>query len=235
VNAPGMTTVSWTLLGIAGLAAITDWVAVGLRARRVEYGAKPLVVVLLVGVAVALTPISPLRRDYTITALAFSLAGDVLLMLPEPDPVEQARARARGETGRLELFPFGLAAFLLAHLNFIAGFRASGTTLATTALSALLVLPVAVPIGTFVVRALVVRGEEALRVPVIVYMAVLGAMTASAVATGSVVAAIGAWLFLASDAVLAWDRFVRTIRWAHVIVAVTYHAAQAALVVSLVR
>ena len=232
---PGMSAASWALLGAGGATAIVDWVAVGRTARRVEYVAKPLTLLLFIASALALTPVSELRRGYTVTALVFSLAGDVLLMLPEPDPAEQARSRARGVTGRIELFPFGLAAFLLAHVNYIAAFRAGGATLASTALSALLVLPVAVPLGTLVVRALVARGERALQVPVIVYIGVLGGMTASAVATGSLLTAAGAWLFLASDATLAWDRFLRRLRWAPVAVAVTYHAAQALLVVSLVR
>jgi uncharacterized membrane protein YhhN len=230
-----MTAASWALLGVAGLSATVDWAAVGLQRKRVEYVAKPIVVLLVIGVAVTLTPVSELRRGYTVTALVFSLAGDVLLMLPEPDPVDQARARARGETGRLELFPFGLAAFLLAHINYIAGFRAGSPSLQATALGALLVLPVALSVGSIVVRSLVARGQEALRLPVIAYMAVIGAMTASAVASGSVLAAVGAWLFLSSDAILAWDRFVRKLRWGSLAVAVTYHLAQGLLVVSLVR
>jgi uncharacterized membrane protein YhhN len=230
-----MTAASWALLGVAGFSATVDWAAVGLQRKRVEYVAKPIVVLLLIGVAVTLTPVSELRRGYTVTALVFSLAGDVLLMLPEPDPIAQARARARGETGRLELFPFGLAAFLLAHINYIAGFRAGSPSLQATALGALLVLPVALSVGSIVVRSLVARGQEALRLPVIAYMAVIGAMTASAVASGSVLAAVGAWLFLSSDAILAWDRFVRKLRWGSVAVAVTYHLAQGLLVVSLVR
>ena len=232
---PGMNAASWALLGVGGAVAIVDWVGVGLKARRVEYVAKPLTLLLFTAAALALTPVSDLRRGYTVTALVFSLAGDVLLMLPDPDPVEQARARRRGETGRIELFPFGLAAFLLAHVNYIAAFREGGATLGTTAVAALFVLPVAVPLGTLIVRALVARGERALQMPVIVYIAVLGGMTASAVATGSLITAAGAWLFLASDATLAWDRFLRRLRWGPVAVAVTYHAAQALLVVSLVR
>lgn len=232
---PGMNAASWALLGAGGAAALVDWTAVGLRARRVEYVAKPLTLLLFTATALALTPVSDLRRGYTVTALVFSLAGDALLMLPEPDPRQQARARARGETGQLELFPFGLAAFLLAHLNYIAAFRAGGASLGTTALAALLPLPIAVPLGTLIVRALAARGERTLQVPVIVYIAVLWAMTASAVATGSLITAAGAWLFLASDATLAWDRFLRRLRWGPVAVAVTYHAAQALLVYSLVR
>ena len=235
MTSPGMTTASWTLLGIAGLVAVADWVAVALRYRILEWICKPLVVVLLAGVAVTLVPVSELRRAYTATALAFSLAGDVLLMLPEPDPIEQQRARARGETGHLELFPFGLAAFLVANLNYVAGFRAGGASLAATALAALLVLPFAVPIGNMIVRAVVARGLESLTVPVIAYIAVVGAMAASAVASGSALAAAGGWLFLLSDATLAWDRFVRRMRWGPLVVAVTYHLAQGLLVASLVR
>ncbi|HET9051794.1 MAG TPA: lysoplasmalogenase family protein, partial [Candidatus Dormibacteraeota bacterium] len=79
------------------------------------------------------------------------------------------------------------------------------------------------------------RGLQSLEVPVVVYIAVVGAMAASAVASGSALAAAGGWLFLLSDATLAWDRFVRQMRWGPLVVAVTYHLAQGLLAVSLVR
>src|SRR5262249_47027137 len=135
----------------------------------------------------------------------------------------------------VDLFPFGLAAFLLALLNYIAAFRTGGPGLASVGLALVVVLPIALPVATIVVRALVARGETLLRYPVIVYIAVLSAMVATSVATGDLLASAGGWLFLASDATLAWNRFVRTVPWAPVIVAVTYHLAQGLLTASLVR
>jgi len=58
-------------------------------------------------------------------------------------------------------------------------------------------------------------------------------MVASAGGTGSAVALIGALLFFYSDAVLAWNRFVRPLRWGRVVNIVPYHLGQAILVLSL--
>lgn len=228
---PGLTPASWALLGAAAALAAADWVAVATRRRRVEYVCKPAVVILLAACALTLDPVDGLRRAYVVTALTLSLAGDVFLMLPEPPPPEPRTGRPQG----VDWFPFGLAAFLLAQLNYVAGFRAGGPGLDRVGLALLLVLPVAVPLGTVVVRSVAARQLTVLQVPVIAYIAVLGAMVASAVATGNLMASAGAWFFLASDAALAWDRFVRSFRWAPVIVAVAYHLAQGLLTVSLVR
>jgi uncharacterized membrane protein YhhN len=66
-------------------------------------------------------------------------------------------------------------------------------------------------------------------------MTVISAMLATALATGNVIAAVGATLFVASDSMIAWDRFVRRLRWAPVAIMVTYHLGQAGLVASLLR
>ena len=58
-------------------------------------------------------------------------------------------------------------------------------------------------------------------------------MLATALATGNVVAGAGAVLFVASDSMIAWDRFVRPFAWAPVAIMVTYHLGQAGLVASL--
>jgi uncharacterized membrane protein YhhN len=58
-------------------------------------------------------------------------------------------------------------------------------------------------------------------------------MVASALASGVPLAATGAVLFMVSDTLIAWNRFVRPLEWAPITIIVTYHLAQAALVVSL--
>lgn len=231
--APGLTTAAWVFLGVAAAVALVDWVAVAGRRHRLEYLCKPLTLGLLLGVGLALTPVDGLRRGYFVAALALSLAGDVLLMLPGVErPLDAGR---RPPLGGVDPFPIGLGCFLVAHLDYIAGFRVGGPGLTHVAAGLLLVAPVAVPLGTVVARALRHRGEAALQLPVIAYIAVLSTMCASAVATGELLATAGAWLFVLSDATLAWNRFLRPFRWAPVVVVVTYHAAQALLVTSLVR
>jgi uncharacterized membrane protein YhhN len=66
-------------------------------------------------------------------------------------------------------------------------------------------------------------------------MAVIAAMVTCALASGIVLAAVGAVLFMTSDALIAETRFVGQRRWAPLVIIVTYHLGQAGLTLSLVR
>jgi uncharacterized membrane protein YhhN len=80
------------------------------------------------------------------------------------------------------------------------------------------------------------RGDDAaLRGPVVAYMVVISAMLTSALAAGPWLAAAGAVSFFASDALIAWERFVSPRPWMPLAIIVTYHLGQGALVLSLVR
>ena len=202
----------------AGGFAVGDWVSRARNDRRLEYLCKPATLLALVVVAASLHPASGAgaRRGWFVAALVFSLAGDVLLMLPR------------------EQFVAGLSAFLVAHVCFVAGFWTHGPGLVAfvAALAA-----VAVVIGSLGARILpAVRDRDrALVIPVAAYMAVIGAMVATAVAVGNPLAAAGAVLFAASDSMIAWDRFVGEFAGAGVLIMVTYHLGQAGLIASLLR
>jgi uncharacterized membrane protein YhhN len=71
-------------------------------------------------------------------------------------------------------------------------------------------------------------------VPVAGYVAVIATMLLFALASGRVLAGVGALLFVGSDSLIAWDRFVRPVPGARVAIMVTYHLGQAGLVLSLV-
>ena len=60
-------------------------------------------------------------------------------------------------------------------------------------------------------------------------------MVTCAVASGNVVAAAGATLFMGSDALIAETRFVGPRKLAPVVIMVTYHLGQAGLTLSLVH
>ncbi len=216
-----MTAAALLCLLIAIGAAITDWVAVGTGRQRLEFVAKPAVMVALVGLAVTLVPgssASEAARPWFVAALALSLVGDVLLMLPR------------------ERFVGGLVAFLVAHLAYIVGLVAIVVTGALVAVGVLVglvvVLATIVLVGWPIVRAVRV-GRPRLVVPVVAYLVVISSMVVVACATGRSVAITGALLFYASDAILAWDRFVTPKRWGRVATHVTYHTGQALLVLSL--
>ena len=219
----------WILMALAGAAAVVDWVAVGSGNRRLEYAAKPAVL----GALVAAATVLPLdhtdlvaRRWWFVAALACCLVGDVLLMLPG------------------NLFVPGLAAFLVGHGLFIVGLLQPPAppgvppfSFAVTGLVAAAVVVVAVESvpGAILLRSLVAAGQQALVAPVCVYTAAIATMVVLAVNVGVVAAAIGSVLFLVSDTLLSWNRFVRPVPSGPLAVHVTYHLAQGLLVVSLLH
>lgn len=211
-----MTTGAWIALAVAAAAAGADWVAVHRGDKRLEYVAKPVATLALLVAAVLLDPEHDGRRTWFVAALALSLAGDVFLMLPR------------------DLFLAGLASFLVAHLAYVAGLwtgdAPSGVALGV---GVVVVAAVVVVLAARILRGLRAAGADELVPPVTAYMAVIAVMAASATGTALPLAIAGAWLFLASDALIAWNRFVRPLAWAPVTIMVTYHLAQAGLVLSL--
>ena len=224
-----LVTVFWMLMGTAALAAGGDWWAVGTGSARLEYVAKPAVLAALTAAATSI-PDGQIdlvdRRWWFVAALASCLVGDVLLMLPR------------------DLFLPGLAAFLLGHLLFIVGLLQppSSTGVAPFAFSAVGLLVAAVSVvviesvpGILVIRSLLASGRRSLIAPVCGYMAAIVTTVVLATNVGILAAAIGGVFFLLSDTLLAWNRFVRPIRQGTLAVHVTYHLAQALLVLSLLR
>ena len=206
-----MTATAWLALAVAAGLAVGDWTAVAGGHKRLEYVCKPATMVALVVVALILQPVVDARRAWFVAALVLSLVGDVFLMLPR------------------DRFLAGLVSFLAGHVAYVVGLRIGETSAAAVVVSAAVVATVAAAVGTPVVVA-VRRGPHAeLTGPVLAYMAVISAMVTCALATGNVLAAAGASLFFASDALIATNRFVRPRAWAPVAIMVTYHLGQAGL------
>jgi alkenylglycerophosphocholine/alkenylglycerophosphoethanolamine hydrolase len=212
-----MGSAGWFLLGVAGVLAMADWFVVATGNKRLEYACKPLVMVALIGVAVVIQPAVPAQRAWWLAALALGIVGDVFLMLPR------------------DRFVAGLAAFLVGHLAYIAGFHAAGVPVGTTGLwLAVLLVPLALALLP-IIQGARRAGHQKLAGPIIVYSLVISAMVASALAGPSRLAAVGALLFIASDGLIGFRRFVGNRRWMGLAVIVTYHLGQAGLVLSLVR
>ena len=211
-----MTGLSLLLLAFALVVAAIDWMAVAQGSKPLEYLAKPLTMVLLIATALALDPADPAVRTWFVIALALSLAGDVFLMLPQ------------------DLFVPGLASFLLGHIAYVVGMHVDGVDGGRFLVGIVVVMVVLAVIGTLILRGVRSGPEPELAGPVVAYMFVISAMVASAVGTGHVAAVAGASSFYASDALIAWNRFIRETPHARVAIMVTYHLAQVGLVLSLV-
>ncbi len=150
---------------------------------------KALTAVLL-AVAALTHPIARERR-WLIAALLFSAAGDFLLAMPWWKPS----------------FVLGLAAFLVAHLCFLAALiplvSRSGARLAAAAVTVLACVALLV---WFWPRLL----TEGMAVPVTLYIAVLGAMVCAALLARLPTpwTALGAVCFAVSDAMIGIGKFV---------------------------
>jgi uncharacterized membrane protein YhhN len=202
------------LLVAAGISAVGNWIAVAHGSDRGVYVCKPLTLALMIASAIALDPTSDTQRAWFVVALACSLAGDVLLMLPS------------------DAFVAGLSAFLLGHVAYVVGLNQDS---AGNWWLALPVVVVALVIGRRLVRGILTSAQPSLVAPVLAYVLTILVMVSSAVASGNVLAAAGAVLFMTSDALIGEDRFVRHRAWQPLVIMVTYHLAQALLVVSLTR
>jgi uncharacterized membrane protein YhhN len=209
--------------GIAAAFALGDWLACAGEAfspvwRRVEYVCKPAALLALIVAAAALDPVAGAgaRRHWFVAALVFSVIGDVLLMLPR------------------EQFVGGLSAFFVAHCCYLAGFWSHGPSPVPLLIGAAAAGVAVGAVGTRVLAAVRLT-DRALVGPVAAYMVVIGAMLATALAVGNPLAGVGAVLFVVSDSMIAWNRFVGKVAGASVLIMVTYHLGQAALVASLLR
>ncbi len=155
---------------------------------------------------------------FIVGGLLFSLVGDVLLITPE-------------------FFVFGLLAFLLAHMCYLSAFTSD------VRLGAQVQPFAAVAVIAAVALAIIWPGvETALQLPVIVYVVVLGAMTAQAQVRSFVrrtrearSAALGGALFLISDLILALDKFHAAVPAATFWILVTYWSAQTLIALSVPR
>ncbi len=205
-----MTATAVALLVVAGLIAMIDWWSVATDRLNIEFMAKPLVMIALVGTALAIDTTDNVARGLVVSALGASLVGDVVLMTPD---------------ARFEL---GLFSFLVAHVLYVFAFFDH-----IQWVPALLVVALIVVVSYFVVPTIVravYAKSRTLSVAVVAYMIALGATAAAASSTGIAVAALGGAAFFISDSLLGWDRFVAPTPGGRKMVMITYHVGQAGLV-----
>ena len=179
------------------------------KRRLTHYVFKPLAVVLIILIALRGThPTTPFYRQAVIAGLIFSLAGDIFLMLPDR-------------------FVQGLVCFLCAHIFYIAAFvRESGGALSFWTFVPFLIY------GGLMLRVLWPHLGK-MKPAVLMYVAAILAMGWAAAGRrlltgqeGSLLAFLGAILFIASDSVLALDKFRRPFRSAQLLILLTYFAGQ---------
>jgi len=178
---------------------------------------KPLAMAAVIGIAIAgYIPERSLYGRLILAGLLLSLAGDIFLMLKKKRFIE------------------GLVCFLAAHLFYGAGFL-SGVALRPPVGPLLL-------LTAFAVAAFGVLSPHLgkMRIPVAVYILIITGMAALAANryfqlkdSKSLLALAGAALFLASDASLAVNRFVKKRGFGQLLTLGTYFAAQILIAASI--
>lgn len=164
----------------------------------------------------AATRLGGLTRTLALVALGFSATGDVLLAIDFPDH-----------------FLFGLGAFLLAQLTYAGNFlRAPRIATRRFALRGTAVVVAALLLGRQVLPG---AGELALPIAFYIVAIVTMALAAAAHRSGSSLLFAGAVAFMLSDALIAIDRFVDPVPLAGTWIMLTYYAAQALLIIGLIR
>jgi len=202
------TSIGIALLAVMHISAIYE----GNRVR--VYVTKPVTMLAIMLVATMLIEADGAEhaRRYghlILAGLTCSLVGDVFLMLPS------------------QQFVAGLASFLVAHLFYITGFR--------TGLRGVGSLWLALPFYAFGALALwlLLPGLGVMKLPVLIYLVVILTMAWQALyrwrtdgERRSLYAFSGAILFVASDSLIAFNRFRSPFRLAEGLIMGAYFCAQ---------
>ncbi len=214
----------WLFLAL--FSAVLEAIAVSKNIRQLEYIAKPAVMLCLF---VWLSTRTGLQGEtfWFGLGILFSLAGDLFLMFPSD-----------------RMFLFGLMAFLFAHIVYIAGFH--GAWAAANAWSWVMIALIALNATYFLrrfVAAIYRQGKNSLVVPILVYGIFISVMLYAALSTlqdpawkrnAAWLASAGALLFVASDMVLAWNKFVLPAKNRRVWNIVLYHLGQIGLIAGVI-
>ena len=179
---------------------------------------KPLVMaiaIIFVARSVYFTGASSQFRTYFLLALAFSMGGDIALLWPET------------------LFILGLGLFLVAHLFYITLFR-QGQAWFPSRKALLGVLAVGGAMYMLIWPGL---ADPVLKIAVAAYVSVISLMVAQAVGRATVLGdaasrwvAVGACVFMVSDACLAVHTFLTPVPLASFWILATYYTAQLLIV-----
>jgi uncharacterized membrane protein YhhN len=218
-----MNRTSWIILFLIITAA--DIFAIASGNEDLRWFTKTFILPILFGfIFSSLAIIKSFVHKWVLAALVFSWIGDVLLM---------------AEPYNSKFFIFGLISFLIAHICYIDFFQVVKKKEGVKT-NLLLVLPVVVYYIALI--GLLYSHLGVLKIPVIVYGAVISAMLAFALhmafikykdAGGSMM--LGAILFILSDSVLAINKFYQPFQYADIIIMITYAFAQLFIVLGVIK
>jgi len=209
-------------LAAAALLAPLHWVARWRGWMRVGVVTKPLVMIVLILWSLSQ---GAWQGDmwWIGVGLLLSLGGDVALLLPR------------------RLFPLGLFFFLIAHLCFMAGFCLPVPTLhpILVPLTSMLAIGALFYFRNLITALRAKAYRKRFIAPLLLYGLIVAMMALSACQTllrpdwplpAATLASLGGMLFLLSDSLLAYNRFVSPLPGGKTFEMMTYHLAQAAII-----
>lgn len=209
------------LLMLTGAAFAAEWYAVATGKTRLRRVTKPASLLALLAWFTQQGAWQGMLWWFGL-GLVLSLAGDIFLLLP------------------VWCFPAGALSFLAAHVFYIIGLNQHLPVIQWQCL----VLLAAVAITAFLFarkffRSLKHRQSKRLKALIIVYMLGISTMLLSALLTplrpgwppaAAAWTVSGALLFFISDSTLAWNKFIRPLRYGNLVVMVTYLIGQLGIV-----
>lgn len=208
---------------LSGLSAVLEWLAVLKNWRKVEYFAKPGVVIFLLAWLLTVRAGNQALLFFAL-GLVFSMAGDLFLLL----------------ANERRWFLFGLGAFLLTHAAYILGLNFPPPPFSVLTFGvALMVLFSVLPLIRRILLGVKQKSLPRLVEPVRAYATVISLMLYSAMltlfrsdwqSTPAYLVSLGAILLISSDVLLAWNKFVRPVRRGRLLLMVLYHLGQMSLI-----
>ena len=128
----------------------------------------------------------------------------------------------------LIIFSFlpGLVAFLIGHLFYIYSFIKTGHFNWNRLYMLIPFTVFGAYIGFALISSLTSNGEEAFILPVILYLVIISLMGFTAFQTQNKYLYFGSILFILSDTVLAWNKFIGDLLYSGEIIMITYYSAQ---------
>ena len=191
--------------------------------QSVHYIAKPAIVISLIFLFIkASKSLSKPIKRLTLLALVFSLLGDVLLMFV-----------ATSE----HFFTLGLVAFLTAHVMYVLLFLKHRNTKKSPFGFIAVLLIYAACLFYFLKD-----GLGSMLLPVVVYMIVILTMATTAYLRKQKVTMrsyglvfFGSLCFIASDSILAFDKFYQPLPWSNISIMVAYAFAQYLIIIGILK
>ncbi len=206
-----------TLLIVFFAALIVEIAANLLNLRSVQYFSKPSLMLFLICYFVLNSKNLPKLKNLIIAALVFAWFGDCVLLIERQFP---------------SIFVLGLVCFLIAHVFYVIFFwKIRKLNLKNPKINYVALFAVLIYSGAL--YSLVFLGAGHLRIPVVIYTAVISLMLMISLNAFDLrsqsfgkICVVGTVLFAISDSILALNRFAFSIYFSSALVMFSYAIAQ---------